>query len=171
MCKSHVKRNTERLVEELKTLAEGDQDGSLAGIGVTPEQAVADLDRLKGLVERRHPEDEKEFERMAQRYWGARPPREGEKAGVAYRMRLLLLDRWNVWRRLTRYRRWRGPHGEQLDGTNNASERAIGWWIKERYRTMRGYKRPESAVNVSRLLAWSGNHLHKGGANLALLLA
>jgi len=56
-------------------------------------------------------------------------------------------------------------------GTNNGSERAIGWWIKERYRTMRGYKRVESAVNVSRLLAWCGNHLDRGGADLALLLA
>ena len=51
------------------------------------------------------------------------------------------------------------------------SERAIGWWLKERYRTMRGYKRPESAVNVSRLLAWCGNHLNCGGADLSLLFA
>ena len=48
---------------------------------------------------------------------------------------------------------WKGPQGEILDGTNNASERAIGWWIKERHRTMRGYKVPENAVRVSRLLA------------------
>jgi hypothetical protein len=46
--------------------------------------------------------------------------------------------------------------GERLDGTNNASERAIGWWIKERYRSMRGYKRPESVLNVSSLLGWLG---------------
>ncbi|MCX7682252.1 MAG: hypothetical protein N2508_09880 [Anaerolineae bacterium] len=90
---------------------------------------------------------------------------------MAYRLRLLLLDRWNLWPRLTRYRRWKGAQGERLDGTNNAAERAIGWFIKERYRTMRGYKRVASAVNVSRLIAWSGNHLKKGGANLAVLLA
>jgi hypothetical protein len=47
----------------------------------------------------------------------------------------------------------------------------MGWWIKERYRTMRGYKRRKSAVNVSRLLAWCGNHLERGGADLALLMA
>jgi len=51
---------------------------------------------------------------------------------------------------------------EILDGTNNATERAIGWWIKERYRTMRGYKRTQSALNVSRLIAYSGNHLSSG---------
>ena len=74
-------------------------------------------------------------------------------------------------RRLTRYRHWQGPNGETIDGTNNGCERAIGWWVKERYRTMRGYKRPKSAVNVSRLLAWCGNHLERGGADLALLVA
>ena len=77
----------------------------------------------------------------------------GEQASLAYRLRMLFLDRWNLWPRLTHYRTWRGPAGETIDGTNNASERAIGWRIKERYRTMRGYKRPKSAVNVSRLLA------------------
>jgi hypothetical protein len=86
-------------------------------------------------------------------------------------MRMLFLDRWNLWRRLTRYRTWQGPQGETIDGTNNHTERGIGWWIKERYRTMRGYKRSKSAVNVSRLLAWCGNHLDRGGADLALLLA
>ncbi len=83
----------------------------------------------------------------------------------------MFLDRWNLWHRLTRYRQWKGPKGETLDGTNNASERAIGWWIKERYRTMRGYKVPENAVNVSRLLAWCGNFLSsEDGAMLAGLL-
>ena len=101
----------------------------------------------------------------------ARSPRKGERASIAYRLRLLFLDRWNLWPRLTRYRTWLGPHGQTVDGTNNGSERAIGWWVKERYRTMRGYKRPKSAVNVSRLLAWCGNHLERGGADLALLVA
>jgi hypothetical protein len=54
---------------------------------------------------------------------------------------------------LTRYHKWLGTDQEQLNGTNNACERAIGWWIKERYRSMRGYKVPANAVRVSRLLA------------------
>jgi len=53
---------------------------------------------------------------------------------------------------------WRGPDGQQLDGTNNATERVIGWWIKERYRTMRIYKRPQSVLNVSRLIAHLGSN-------------
>jgi len=43
VCKSHVKRNTEALIESLQSAVETDMDGSLAAIGVTAEQAVADL--------------------------------------------------------------------------------------------------------------------------------
>jgi hypothetical protein len=171
ICKSHVKRNTETLIDNLEPKAAVDDDGSLAEIGVTPEQASKDLERLGELILSRQPEEEKDLEEMHQRYIDAAPPRAGEKATLAYRLRLLFLDRWNLWRDLTRYREWTGPNGETIDGTNNGCERAIGWWVKERYRTMRGYKRPESAVNVSRLLAWCGNHLDKGGADLALLIA
>lgn len=83
---------------------------------------------------------------------------------------MFTLDRWELWDRLTRYRTWQGPAKEQLDGTNNASERAIGWWLKERYRTMRGYKRPDSILTVSRLLAWAGNQLGGDGVNLGLVV-
>ena len=171
VCKSHVKRNTEVLVDNLTALVKVDRDGTLADIGVSPEQALKDLGRLGELIGSRQPEEEDELGEMHRCYIAAAPPRSGEKASVAYRLRLLFLDRWNLWQRLTRYRRWQGPQGEMVDGTNNGCERAIGWWVKERYRTMRGYKRPQSAVNVSRLLAWCGNHLERGGANLALLVA
>ena len=170
VCKSHVKRNTEVLIDNLESLAGPDQDGSLAGIGVTPEQTLKDLKRLGELILSRQPEEEDELGEMHHRYTDAAPPIRGEKATVAYRLRLMYLDRWNLWRPLTRYRTWQGPGGETIDGTNNGCERAIGWWVKERYRTMRGYKRTKSAVNVSRLLAWCGNHLNKGGADLALLI-
>jgi len=175
VCKSHVKRNTEALITGLKPEVARDADGSLAAIGVSPEQAMADLDRLGELTRTRRPEDQVELKALHARYVDAAPPRRGETSSpafsLAYRLRLLFLDRWNLWSRLTRYRTWRGPAGQTLDGTNNDSERAIGWWIKERYRPMRGYKRPQSAVNVSRLLAWCGNHLARGGADLALLTA
>ncbi len=170
ICKSHVKRNTERLVEEMRPLAERDADGSLEEIGVSPKQAVADLERLLELMKRRQPEDAGELEQLHRRYIHAPPPKAGEKASLAYRLRLLFLDRWNLWPRLTYYRTWADAQGRLLDGTNNAAERAIGWWIKERYRTMRGYKRKTSAVGVSRLLAWCGNQLQTGGADLTALI-
>ena len=171
VCKSHVKPNTETFVENMEPKVESDEDGSLAAIGVTPDQALEDLRHLGELILSRQPEEENQLEEMHHRYTGAPPPRQGEKATAAYRLRLMYLDRWNLWRPLTYYRIWQGPQGETIDGTNNGCERAIGWWVKERYRTMRGYKRRKSAVNVSRLLAWCGNHLNRGGADLALLVA
>ena len=171
ICKAHVQRNTESLIERYQPLVATDADGSLAAIGVSREQATADLQRLGELVKSRQREQTEELEALHRRYLAAAPPREGEHQTVAYRLRLLFLDRWNLWHRLTRYRHWKGPKKETLDGTNNATERAIGWWIKERYRSMRGYKVPENAVGVSRLLAWCGNFLSsEDGANLAGLL-
>ena len=171
VCKSHVKRNTEALIDDLRPLVAKDSDGSLQAIGVESAQALADLARLGELITSRQPEQGSELESMHRRYLAAAPPKKGAVASLAYRLRLLYLDRWNLWSRLTRYRKWRGPQQEQLDGTNNACERAIGWWIKERYRSMRGYKVPENAVRVSRLLAWCGNFLNEeGGAHLAELL-
>jgi len=170
VCKSHVKRNTEALIEELRPLVARDSDSSLQAIGVEPAQAVADLVRLGELIKSRQPEQGQELEQMHRRYLKAAPPKKGSTASLAYRLRLLYLDRWNLWSRLTRYRKWRGSNDEQLDGTNNACERAIGWWIKERYRSMRGYKVPANALRVSRLLAWCGNFLNRGGADLATLL-
>jgi hypothetical protein len=171
VCKAHVVRNTDRLVETLTAAVGAAGDSSLAALGVSAAQAATDVQRLGELVHRRQPEQAAELQALAARYAPARAPKPGQPFSLAYRLRLLFLDRWNLWGRLTRYRTWRGPAGQQLDGTNNASERAIGWWLKERYRPMRGYKRPRSAVNVSRLLAWCGNHLGRGGADLAALLA
>ncbi|MHB0858980.1 MAG: hypothetical protein ACYC5M_15615 [Anaerolineae bacterium] len=45
---------------------------------------------------------------------------------------------------------------EDLEGTNNCAERRSGGWAKERYRTMRGYKRLESVRNVVTLTARVG---------------
>jgi hypothetical protein len=64
---------------------------------------------------------------------------------------MLVTRLWERWQRLTLDQR-----RDDLDGTNNSSERLIGWWIKERYRTMRGYKRTESIHNVATLTARMG---------------
>ncbi len=171
VCKTHVRRNTDALVAELTAKVVGDPDGSLAAIGVPEEQAQADLQRLGTVVEERQPQQAYELDVLHQRYKDAAPPGKGAKWSLAYRLRQLFLDRAQLWSRLTRYRTWAGPAGERIDGTNNASERGIGWWIKERYRTMRGYKRPASAVAVSRLVAWGGNALGRGAADLAQVVA
>lgn len=170
VCKSHVQRNTEELIASLQSALVSGADSSLAALGVTPQQAQADLERLKTLIHTRQPDGQTELEALYGHYQGATPPKKGHQASLAYRLYLLFLDRCNLWPQLTLYRTWRGPDGQTIDGTNNACERGIGWWIKERYRTMRGYKRPQSALNVSRLLAFCGNYLGRGGVNLAHLV-
>ncbi|MGH2618639.1 MAG: hypothetical protein ACRDJC_25705 [Thermomicrobiales bacterium] len=173
VCKSHVRRNTEAWVEAITPELTADADGSLATLGVAPEQAVADCRDLRRLMAERQPTPEARaaLEAVHRRYLGAAKPAAGEAMSLAYRVRLFSLDRWNLWPRLTRYRRWAGPGGETLDGTNNACERAIGWWVKERYRTMRGYKRPLSVLHVSRLIAALGNALDGPGFALAEVVA
>jgi transposase-like protein len=173
VCKAHVQRNTEAWVEAIAPALQGDADGSLAEIGVAPEQALSDCQDLLRLMRERQPSPEASalLATIHRRYLGATKPAAGETMSVAYRLRLFSLDRWNLWGRLTRYRTWTGPDGETLDGTNNACERAIGWWVKERYRTMRGYKRPASVLHVSRLIAAMGNALDGPGFALAEVIA
>ncbi len=163
VCTSHVGRNTKELIAALNQAIGAKEDASLKEISTEPEQALADLSRLADLIHARQPEQQGEVQALYERYAQAAPPRKGKNASIAYRMRNLFLDRWNLWPRLTYYRTWKDPEGKPfLDGTNNADERAIGWWVKERYRTMRGYKRVQSVLNVSRLISHCGNHLSKG---------
>ncbi len=56
VCKAHVLRNTDTLIERYQPLAAKDADGELAAIGVSPQQAVADLERLGELVRSRQRE-------------------------------------------------------------------------------------------------------------------
>ena len=163
VCKSHVGRNTDALVDELTVLIGAGQDHSLDTIGIPPAQALHDLALLKEMIHTRHPEDQSRLEEIYLRYANARKPGQGKKHDLAYRMRNLFMDRWNLWPRLTFYRSWKDEYGNViLDGTNNHCERAIGWWIKERYRSMRGYKQVPSALGISRLIAFAGNHLARG---------
>jgi len=171
VCKSHVGRNTDALVAEYSAIIAAGQDHSLEEIGITPQQALEDLASLKEMVDSRHPEDQSRLEGIYLRYANARKPGKGKQHEVAYRMRNLFMDRWNLWPRLTFYRNWTDEEeNEILDGTNNHCERAIGWWIKERYRSMRGYKQEHSALGMSRLIAFAGNNLSRG-LRLADLMA
>jgi hypothetical protein len=173
VCKAHVARNTEAWVAAVTPALATDTDGSLAALGVAPEQAVADCVDLLRLMHERQPTAEARtlLATIHRRYLGATKPAQSETATLAYRLRLFSLDRWNLWGRLTRYRNGEGPDGATLDGTNNACERAIGWWVKERYRSMRGYKRKASVLNVSRLIAAMGNALDGRGFALAEVIA
>ena len=171
VCKSHVVRNTEELISSISQAIETGKDTSLNQLQIDPTHALADLWRLGQLIHSRQPDEQTEVQALYERYTQAAPPQKGKPVSIAYRMRNLFLDRWNLWPRLTFYRTWKDKEGHPiLDGTNNADERAIGWWVKERYRSMRGYKREQSVLNVSRLIAFCGNNLSKG-LDLASVIA
>jgi hypothetical protein len=83
ICKAHVLRNTEDLIERTLPLVVKDADGSLCAIGVRAEQAVADLKRLGKLVKSRQREQACELEMMHRRYVQAAPPKAGEHQSLA----------------------------------------------------------------------------------------
>ncbi len=66
---------------------------------------------------------------------------------------MLTLELWQKWQKMRLHRR--RPELD-LDGTNNASERAIGR-SKIRYKTMRGYKSDEGMSNGIVLTQWLYN--------------
>jgi hypothetical protein len=97
---------------------------------------------------------------LLRRYQDCPRPEAGEGASAGYRMRLLVLAVWERWHKLRLYLHRPEP---ALDGTNNASERAIGK-SKARYRTMRGYKSLEGLLNGIALT----QEIYGGGALLDL---
>jgi hypothetical protein len=173
LCTAHVTRNTDAWAERMVPVLARDADGSLAAIGVASTQAVAAVEMRCRLMRERDPTPAaaRPLREIHLRYLGAASPRQTrvDPMSDAYKLRLFRLDRWSLWEPLTRSRSWSGPDGEELDGTNTATERAIGWWGKERYRTMRGDTRRQSVTTVSRLIAWAGTHLAGAGAALALV--
>jgi hypothetical protein len=46
VCKAHVLRNPEDFIERYQPLVASDADGSLKAIGMSPQQAAADLTRV-----------------------------------------------------------------------------------------------------------------------------
>ena len=150
ICRSHVKRNVDELAESIGGQLKSNEPLP-EGVISTPEGLEQDLERLQELVRARPEEALGQLEAMYHRYKAAPVPKKGQRHTVWYRMRMLITRLWNRWPNLTLDQR-----RDDLDGTNNTTERLIGWWIKERYRTMRGYKRPESVRNVVTLTARMG---------------
>ena len=154
LCRSHVQRNVDDLVDSLERQLKR-QEPPPEETNLTPEQLREDLEHLKRLVRERPPDGEDQLETLYDCYKDVPVPPQGTKHSVWYRMRMLVTRLWNRWRKLTLD--LTRPE-LKMDGTNNSSERLIGWWIKERYRTMRGYKREESIKNVVSLTTLMGAH-------------
>jgi transposase-like protein len=150
VCRSHVKRNVDdwaqSVFEQLKK-----NEPLPEGVESSTERLQKDVQKIQQLVRKRPPDTPDKLEKMYYRYMAAPVPKKGERHTVWYRMRMRITRLWENWARLTLDQR-----RDDLDGTNNSSERLIGWWIKERYRMMRGYKRTESIRNVVTLTARMG---------------
>ena len=121
---------------------------------MTPDQLLDDLATLEWIALGHPGHGAKLLEEMYDRYAHAPAPKKRERATIWYRMRNHILRLWNNWRRHTCYRAFMHNEEFTVAETNNGTERVIGWDVKERYRTMRGYKREKSIKNVSMLTAW-----------------
>ena len=124
------------------------------GLEISVDQFLEDLMLLEWIILGHPGHGDKLLEQLYMRYAAAPAPKKGRRASIWYRMRNHILHLWDNWRRLTCYRTVRYSEDLKVDETNNCSERAIGWNVKERYRTMRGYKRKRSILNVTGLTAW-----------------
>lgn len=150
ICRSHVTRNVDKHADELFQQVKK-KEAIPDGVDSNPNILVMDLALLQWLIRLRPDNAPQILRQLYQRYQAAPKPPSRRKHDVWYRMRMMITRLWERWQRLTLDQKW-----DDLDGTNNASERVIGWWIKERYRTMRGYKRGESVKNVVTLTARMG---------------
>lgn len=158
VCRRHVNQNVANLVAELGERALSSPDPLPPGVTRTVAEFLADLEYVQLLMALRPTDGAAQLERLLRLYQAAPPPAKGERASLWYRFRLALLRWWENWSRLTLDQRWNRTHEDRLDGTNNAAERAIGWWIKERYRSMRTYKRRRSVRNLANLITFLGAH-------------
>ncbi len=155
ICRAHVNRNVHDLVAALGTKALVHPDPVPWELpSLTVDQFLEDLDTVEWIIKSMPANGQTPLQELATRYQGAPPPSIGKRATMWYRMRLLTLDWSENWARLALYQHWRSETGEKLDGTNNVTEQVIGQCVKERYRTMRGYKCKSSIVNVSGLIGW-----------------
>ena len=154
ICRRHVTCNVLDFVAKTAERVLRQPPPVPAGLDVTPAQLLEDLELLEWIM-LGHPENGQQLLAVLyDRYSGAPAPKKGKRATLWYRMRNHVLRLWNHWQRYTCYRTALAQNTFTLEETNNSTERVIGWTIKERYRTMRGYKREDSVLNVTMLTAW-----------------
>jgi transposase-like protein len=154
VCRRHVTSNVLDFIAKTAERILNKPPAVPEGLDVSPEQLLTDLETLEWIMLGHPGPGEQLLREMFLRYADAVPPKKGRRATIWYRMRNHVLHLWNHWKRLICYRTLRHSKNLLLNATNNATERAIGWSVKDRYRTMRGYKRDTSILNVTSLTAW-----------------
>jgi len=155
VCQQHVVPNTLTLLSEIAEQMENLPPQMQLAHGLSVAQAFDDLASLEDIILARAPGRQRQLDDLSRRYQSAPVPEKGRKASPWYRLRLLTLDLTEDWSRLTLTDVYRTATGERLvPPTNNVSERGIGLNIKERYRTMRGYKSTMSLRRYPALTAY-----------------
>lgn len=169
ICRQHVTRNVLDFVAKTAERVLSNPPPVPPGLDTTPEQLLEDLELLEWIM-LGHPENASQLlAELYARYTQAKAPKRGQRATIWYRMRNHILRLWEHWQRYTCYRTALGQETLTVNETNNTTEQVIGWSIKERYRTMRGYKREESIINVGQLTAWLREE--PGGRDMSPLFA
>jgi transposase-like protein len=154
ICRRHVTLNVLEFIAKAATKVLQKSPSVPKGLAFSADQLLADLETLEWIMLGHPGHGAKQLEVLYLRYADAPAPKKGRRASIWYRMRNHILHLWDNWERLTCYQTLAHTKGLAVDATNNCSERAIGWAVKERYRTMRGYKRERSILNVTGLTAW-----------------
>ncbi len=155
VCQQHVVPNTLTLLSEIVDQIENLSPHLASPQGLSVEQAFDDIALLEEAILARASGSQRHLDELCRRYQDAPVPKRGLKASPWYRLRLLTLDLAEDWPRLTLTDRYRDEKGNRLvPATNNVSERGIGLNIKERYRTMRGYKSTTSLRCIPALTAY-----------------
>lgn len=154
ICRQHVTRNVLDFVAQTARRVLSKPPRVPPDLDTTTDQLLEDLALLEWIM-LGHPGNATQYlAKLYDRYCKAPPPKKGQRATPWYRMRNHVLHLWNHWQRYTCYRKRDPDKPIEVNETNNGTERVIGWGIKERYRTMRGYKRNESVKNVAHLTTW-----------------
>ncbi len=157
VCQHHVVPNTLALLVEIAGQLERRQEEAPGEEEAKIAQARADILELEEIILWRCPGSQASLDALARRYEREPMPRKGQRATPFARLKLLTMDLAADWSRLTLTERLRDADQRRfVPRTNNVSERGIGLYIKERYRTMRGYKSRVSLVRVATLTAYLG---------------
>jgi len=157
VCQQHVVPNKLTLLVSIAAQLEKQRErgGLAASAQAKVAQALEDVLELEDLILGRCPGSQVRLDALARRYEQEPLPGKGQRATPFARLKLLTQDLAVNWPRLTLTESRRDAQGRRfVPATNNVSEQQIGLNIKERYRSMRGYKSEASLRRVVTLTAY-----------------
>lgn len=170
ICNQHVVPNTLRKLAQIADQLEKrhEQAPEQGAAREKIELALGHILELEQITLWRSPGSQKRLDELVRVYEKEPAPKKGQRATPFCRLKLLTIHLATNWPRLTLYDVLREEDGSKfIPRTNNVSEQSIGLNIKERYRTMRGYKSERSVLRVTTLTAF----LRDEGDDQALIRA